>query len=452
MLIEFKVKNFRSFSDEQTLSMVAGGAKRDKTRPENLIDCGEISLVKAAAIYGANASGKSNVIKAISVMQTFVISSAMQMNLGDPIREVDPFRLSQETLDQPSSFQTVILLDGTQYTYGFSVNAVRVLDEWLEVLPSGGRTARWIDRRMDDSGQSHWSIGGPLKKDATLLREKTRDNGLVLSRGADLNIEELKELYLWFRNRVEVHDLSDRTDVVSMSMGTAKRAAKEEPFRQRVARMLRDADVGINGMRISEQSIPTLSDSAPGIPPDGSPESEANALKELFLVRRRASYEAGGKYSVATQHAMPGTDTFVDFRMDEEESNGTQRLFALAEPIFRAFDDGHLLVLDELDCSMHPNMTRKLLDLFQSDTANKTGAQLIFATHDSSLLDSGLLRRDQIWFTEKDEYQATQLYSLYDFSVKDRPRKQSALERNYLAGKMGAVPSFGAMFEDRETH
>ena len=438
MLIEFRVKNFRSFWDEQTLSMVAGGAKRDKTRPENLIECGSFSLVKAAAIYGANASGKSNVVQAILAMQEFVMVSARHMNLGDPVRAAVPFRLSLQTGGQPSSFEVAVLLDGATYIYGFSVDAAKVLDEWLEVVPAGGRKVRWIDRRLGEGGQREWTFGGPLKKDAAFLQEKTRDNALILSRGADLNIDALKSLYLWFRKSLEVHDLSDWSDIATMAAGTAKRAAEDQAYRQRIARMLRDADLGISGIRILEQ---------PALRP---PENLSGGQREIDLAAK-AAREAAGRFAVATQHTIPGTGDIVDFRMDQDESNGTRRLFALAEPILRALDEGCLLVLDELDCSMHPNLTRRLLDLFQSQTANKKGAQLVFATHDSSLLDSGLLRRDQIWFTEKDEHQATQLYSLYDFPVQDRPRRHSALERNYLAGRMGAVPTFGSMFEDKET-
>ena len=154
--------------------------------------------------------------------------------------------------------------------------------------------------------------------------------------------------------------------------------------------------------------------------------------------------------SVMTAHALNDSDKVVNFRLDRDESNGTQRLFALAAPVLKALDKGRLLVLDEFECSMHPLLTRKLIELFQSQTENKKGAQLVFATHDSTLMSPGLFRRDQMWFTEKKRNNATELFSLYDFSEGKKPRNTEAFERNYLSGRYGGVPKFGPTFEDLE--
>jgi AAA15 family ATPase/GTPase len=136
--------------------------------------------------------------------------------------------------------------------------------------------------------------------------------------------------------------------------------------------------------------------------------------------------------------------------MEQDESNGTQRFFALAGPFLDALDQGSVVVIDELDCSMHALLTRKLIELFQAATVNTRGAQLFFTTHDSNLMDPDLFRRDQIWLTEKDSRGASKLFSLYDFDTKERPRNTEAFERNYLAGRYGAIPRFGPIFEDLE--
>ena len=182
----------------------------------------------------------------------------------------------------------------------------------------------------------------------------------------------------------------------------------------------------------------------PSIPDDAPKE-----LREFFVaLQKLADSEKTTRFSITTEHLLNDGETQIPFSLEEDESNGTQRFFALAEPILLALSEGNLLVIDELDCSMHPLLTRKVIELFQSPEENTKGAQLVFATHDSSLMDPTLLRRDQIWLTEKRANGATELFSLYDFGADSRPRKDTAFEKNYLAGRYGAVPSFGPFFED----
>lgn len=445
MLVEFKVTNFRSFREEQTLSLVAGAAARDRSHPDSLIDCEKLKLLKTAAVYGANASGKSNLIKAVNVMATFVRISATQINIGDPVPRMVPFRLDAESPLRPSSFEVTVLIEGTQYEYGFSATSERVHDEWLCVGPPGGKMVPWLDRRFDpDSDQTTWAIDGPLKADGSLLRERTRPNGLLLSRGAELNVESLLQLYLWFGSGVGIHDLSD-SPVVLTEM-TAMRAQKDDGFRNRVLRMLRDADLGIDGVDVFETDEMVI--------PDGTPKSERRlleALRESLQTLGRVFGKGEMKmHPVATTPRLRDSEHTVTFSLEQDESNGTRRLFALAGPVLEALDEGRLLVLDELECSMHPLLAQKLIALFQSSTANMKGAQLVFASHDTTLMHPALFRRDQIWLVEKNRGGATQLFSLYDFDTPDRPRATEAFQKNYLAGRYGGVPMFGRMFEDQE--
>jgi hypothetical protein len=285
-------------------------------------------------------------------------------------------------------------------------------------------------------------LKGPLKRDAELLRSKTRDNGLLLSRGAELNIESLAPLFVWFRNELHVLDQSvPPTHVVQM---TARRMGTHDQLRSRVLQLMRDADFGITGLQVAEvPAFQPLPDSAP----DDVRAFVMNLQTDLTkLIGEKNLVEL----SVFTEHAQYPTTDGIKFSLEEDESNGTQRFFALAGPILDALENGHVLVIDELDCSMHPNLTRKLIELFQSSEMNTNGAQLIFATHDSSIMDSSLFRRDQIWLTEKRRNGATDLFSLYDIEHEKRPRRAEALEKNYLAGRYGAVPNFGPAFEDLE--
>lgn len=437
MIIEFRVGNFRSFREEQVFSMVA--ASGDSTHGDNTIDCGKFKLLKTAAIYGQNASGKSNLTKAIALMDRFIGTSATNMNLGDPIPGIVPFRLDRRWQQEPSTFEAHILNKETLYIYGFAATSTRVTEEWLRVRrPGRKRSTKWLERTLD---RTAWVFGGPLKEHKKLLRERTRENGLVLSRGAELNMPPLADLFRWFRENIWVYDLS--IPPMYLMHKTASRIAESKDFRNQVLRMLRDADFGISGINVSEEPMDMGFEDAP--------DSLRPILKEfLSSVQKMAGGEKPMTHTVLTSHDMATSDDAVNFNLERDESNGTKRFFALAFPILEALKEGTVLVLDEFECSMHPNLSRKLIELFQSREANSKGAQLIFATHDTSLMDSSLFRRDQIWLSEKNQAGATQLFSLYDFGGEQRPRNTEAFEKRYLAGRYGGVPKFGPIFEDLE--
>ena len=229
MLIQFSVQNYRSFREEQTLSLVAG---KDTAHPDSLISCGEkFRLSKVAAIYGANASGKSNLVKAIKAMERFVLDSATLMSLGDSIECASPFRLDTSTAQEPSRFEITLLIEGDIFIYGFSVTKERVHDEWLFVQPQGKRISKWLQRSRDKaSGVTSWAFRGPLKRDAGLLKEKTRDNGLVLSRAAELNIKAVSPYISGFAKRFGFLTFQRHRRVLGQS--TAKKISEDEEFRR----------------------------------------------------------------------------------------------------------------------------------------------------------------------------------------------------------------------------
>lgn len=457
MLIQFRVGNYRSFNDVQTFSIVATSDPRLRA---NCIETSKPPVLKTVAVFGPNASGKSNLVKAISTMDHVVESSATSINLGDSIPNVSPFRLDGMSLNQPSMFEIIANINKTRYVYGFSATPKRIHDEWLSARRPEGRTTPWLDRRLDQSTEkTKWGMRGPLKKHQELLSSRTRDNGLVLSRAAELNIEEISELYLWFKNGLQVIDLS--ANPTPLSFQTARWIKEDESRRERVLRLIRDADLGISGLSISEVEL-------------FRGEKDVSAeLSELFNALRRVAKSSGVKfevlrsYEITTYHRMSDSPDIVSFNLASDESNGTQRFFALAGPILRALDQGSILVLDEFDCSMHPLLARKLVELFQSPSVNTKGAQLIFTTNDSTLMHHRLLRRDQIWLTEKTSKGMTTLFSIYDFSkegsdenrgmeatsegTKNRPRNTEAFDRNYLQGRYGGVPIFGPTLEELES-
>jgi hypothetical protein len=437
MLVDFKIRNYRSFADEQTLSLVASS---DPLRPGNLIKTGKHSLLKSVALYGPNASGKSNLIKGISFMDQFIETSASGSNLGDPIKGVAPFRLDSKYALEPSSLETSLIIDETRYLYGFSASPTRVVGEWLQVAAPGGRMSHWLSRHYDNSSQRMvWAIKGPLRKYDELLSQRTRENGLMLSRAADLNIQEVSELYLWFKKKLQIIDLSVAPFLLVQK--TAKRVSTDPEFKARALDLIRDADLGIDDFKVRESDVL--------VPPKDAPEEVAGLLKGVRIFLENVQHDPN-IYLVSTLHQMGGGGSPVAFSLDSEESNGTQRLFALAGPILDALDQGTALVLDELECSIHPLLARKIIELFQSPHVNKKGAQLIFATHDSTLMSRDLFRRDQIWLTSKTSSGATELYSLYD--IEDRPRNTEAIQKNYLDGRYGGVPRFGPIFEDLAFH
>ncbi|MCX7424687.1 MAG: ATP-binding protein [Planctomycetia bacterium] len=448
MLVEFRVENFRSFRAEQTLSLVAASQK-DASHRENLIACEKFDLLKTAAVYGANASGKSNLIRALEVMRRFVVRSATRMNLGDEIPGIVPFRLDRQSRESPTKFElSVILAEDLRVEYGFSATSTRVHDEWLVAYPPGKRTRGqcWFERRFDAAtGKTVWTFRPPFKKaEANLLQERTRENGLVLSHAAQKNVSHLRSLYQWFHDRLWILDLSRSSP--SLLKRAIMRLDRDPSIQADLSELIRQADVGIEQVVVSTQQEDSIESAGEAIRQRTLPFTnpgrvgESSGQKQLFFGRADPKL-------LALHRANDG-DPDVCFDFFQDESNGTQRFFAAALPVLDALRRGTTLVVDELDCSMHPLLTRKLVELFQSPGANRGRAQLVFATHDTTLLDPALLRRDQVWLVEKKQSGASELFSLHD--IESRPRHTEAFARNYLAGRYGAVPSFGPIFEDLE--
>ncbi len=412
MLVEFRVENFRSLRDEQVLSLVAS---KDKTFEDtHTLETGLKAaprLLRSAAIYGANASGKSNLIKALQYMRGVVMESATVIQPGQTYA-VQPFRLDAESADQPTEFEVTFILDGIRYQYGFAMTTQRIVSEHLLVYKAF-KPQRWFDRHFDEStGKDVYDFGPGLKGPKNLWEGATRPNALFLSMAVQLNSEALRPVFGWFAGGLVIlNEQAPLGPQVSIQM------LKQAEGRKQICDFLSAADISIADIEVVTRKVPGQAvhfDLAAGKTEVRSEEMEEHQLR----------------FSHVTEQGRALFDLM-------DESNGTRNLLFLAGPVMDILRKGLTLVIDELDTSLHTLLVRELVRLFHCPDVNTGGAQLIFTTHDSSLLDAqNLFRRDQVWFVEKDRDQVSALVSLSEFS----PRKNEALERGYLMGRYGAVP------------
>lgn len=428
MLVEFAVANFRSFSDEQKFSFVAS---RDRRHPTHTVQLASGDrLLKSAALFGANASGKSNLVLALRLMQTLVATSATKLTAGDRIPFVVPFRLDPQLRDLPSRFEAKILLGEEQcFTYGFEATAEAFVREWL--LDGDGQT--WFHRTRLTGGKYETEFWGPLSDLGEEVSKVTRDNALLLSVGAQFNIKPLMVIFHWFSRQFKVFDMSDSPRLLIQP--AADRLQFDEAFRGKIADLISYADVGIEGISVIEPSE------------DEFPASMRKEFKDFpgqftrTLMRQHLAYRA--------THRCASSDESVDFDLFGEESKGTQRMFALSVLMMQAIETQSVVVFDEFDCSLHPSLGRALLHYFVSATSGSNSAQILIVTHDVSLFDPDVFRRDALWLIEKEHGSGrSRLYSLHDFE--DAPRSDAKFRTNYLQGRYGAIPRLGPLLDIKD--
>jgi AAA15 family ATPase/GTPase len=416
MLINFTVGNFRSFKEQATLSMVAAKIQsRDKKIDQNnTFEALEgLKLLTSASVYGANASGKSNLVRALAFMREFIITSSKESQAGDPI-PVDPFRLSTLTETEPAFFEVVFLMNGTQYRYGFEASKDSITTEWLFSVPSTKEATLFI---RDENGIKI----SPKFKEGKGLEDKTRSNALFLSVVAQFNGSIAQKILMWFQRIGIVSGLDD----TAYRNFTVSRFA-DGKFRPEIIQLVKELDLGIND--IFHENI----DQSKVVLPANLPDELKNLITKNIQ---------GGLTAIKTIHQkwdadkLTGTATF-DMG---DESEGTQKLFFLAGPVLDTLSNGRILLVDEMEARLHPLMTCAIIGLFNSLETNKKHAQLIFTTHDTNLLSNKIFRRDQIWFVEKDRQGCSHLYSLSELKV----RNDASFESDYIEGRYGAIPFIG---------
>jgi len=425
MLIEFSVGNYLSFKDKVTLSMVASS---DKSMPENVIESAQgtkLNLLKTTALYGPNASGKSNFLKALNFMRWFIIRSSREGQIGDEI-EVTPFKLDLSYLNKPSEFEITFLKDGVRYSYGFKVDRKRVYEEWLYSYPLK-KPRVLFDRKFDEKNPFYF--GPNWEGESETLSTKTRDNALFLSVAAQWNNKLAQTILRWFFD--QLNNLYPLPTISSEQFFTITRAHKDPELKQKINKFLKVSDLGIKYFETKE--IPFFETKEWLETPE--------EVKNRILKGIPEGEKPG---SIDFDFIHKGLDTKreeveVIFKVTEE-SDGTQKIFSLAGPWIFVLEKGLTLIADELDVRLHPQLTTWLISMFHDKNINKKGAQLIFATHDSGLLDQKLFRRDQIWFTEKNPEGATDLYSLWEIK---NIRKDENFRKGYISGRYGAIPFLG---------
>lgn len=411
MLIEFRVRNYRSIRDEVVISFVASGDK--KLGESHLAETGIKTLpnlLRSAMVYGPNASGKSTLLQALAFMRGVVAESATLMPPGQSFN-VQPFRLDKDWVAQPTEFEVTFLLGGVRHQYGFSLTPERIVDEWLLVYRTA-KPQQWFRRTFEQASQSStYEFSTHLTGPRKLWQETTRPNALFLSTAAQLNSEMIGPVFRWLVEQpiYFAAGLSPLPDLTTQLLQTevGKRAVRD---------FLASADISISDVL----SVPR------------------QGFHQNIMFGPEGTQVTREEREILTPQFVHNTEHgSASFEL-HEESQGTQRLYALAAPVLDVLKHGRLLIVDELDSSLHPLLVRRLVRMFHQPELNPHGAQLLFTTHDTSLLDRTLFRRDQIWFTEKDRDQATRLYPLTDFS----PRESEAWEKGYLIGRYGAVPFF----------
>lgn len=420
MLLHFSVSNFKAFRGLQSLNMTASNA--DKSLPENLSAPDLLGLknkkwVNGVGIYGANASGKSTLIEALGALADWVQNSAKTTDPRTPIHQVEPFALDETAKGEPTAFGIVFVSGGVRYEYRVAATRQVILHESLRSFPKGTERM-WFVREWVASEQKHrFSPDSP----AGLTRNRdvetrTLKNMLYLSKCIAEARSELEPVFRWFVDQLEFLNLSHNHGVgFDYTMGRVESGPGSE--RKQILAMLKHADLGITSAGFREVSMREQFDNFDDLP---------EAARRQILDRQLKFPELGHASKSNADYPLPW----------EDESAGTRRFYSLLGPWLDILRRGVVVCIDELETSMHPIMVRELLKLFFSKETNPNGAQIIFTTHNPLLLDTTLIRRDQIWLTDKDHVGEAHLYPLTDY----KPRGKESLVRGYMAGRYGAVP------------
>jgi uncharacterized protein len=393
MLLEFTVGNFLSFKDKKTFSLEAGSISEHK---DNVVKEGKYKILRSAVIYGANSSGKSNFIKALDFMAKTVRNSS-KLNSTDKLN-LKQFLLNTKTQKNPSFFEVLFIKFGYRYRYGFELDNEKIHTEWFYILNKDSKKEVLLfSRNLDGIGVSD------VFREANGFIENTRVNGLFLSLLDQFNFEVAKLMMNCFSN---ISVLSGLNHENSISMTSVLHDNDKEIV-----------EMFINRLNLGFKSFSIDLDST---------KSFKNRINTIHNI-----YDDNGNFI-----------SEIEFKMTEQESSGTNKLFDLAGFIIYTLRFGLQLFIDELDSKLHPILTQEIIKLFNNPETNPKNAQLIFTTHDTNLLSANLFRRDQIWFTEKDDFEATDLYSLLEFKDEDGKtiRKDRSFEADYIRGRYGAIP------------
>ena len=414
MLVSFAIENWTCFRDRQEFSMETVGRVPDEFAFDTSVTRYP-RLNHVAAIYGPNGSGKSSFIDALSFMRHVVVESAKSTQAGELI-DVRPFVFDVRTTTKPTSFEVAFIEDGVGYEFGFAADSERIWREWLFVRPPGGRIQRWFSRVWDSGAEEYdWAFGSSLRGSRELWRKATRPEALYVSTAVQLNSETLLPIVRWFRRLAIIGTNGLAPDFTSNVIH------ENETFRPTLIEFMRKADIANSDIRVREEEL----------------DFEAMARHLPPRVLDRIKDEDNPKVLVP-EFGLPQKGTGKIVYLDlAHQSDGTQRLFAFAGPWLDIVTSRRVVIVDELDRSLHPHMVRFLIQFInRSGGEAGEGAQLVATLHETTLLEDAL-DRNQIWLSDKDSEHAASLTPLSNYN----PRKNESLFRGYLGGRYGAVPN-----------
>lgn len=407
MLLQFVVKNFASIRNEQILSLIPSV---DKEHPENINSAGKNKALNVVPIYGANASGKSSLYRALTM--AIVILRASNVRQVNEIIPVVPFRLDETGVTEPSKFEfTFVASDGKKYIYGYSANIQQVTEEYLYCFNTS-KPSLVFERENDN-----FRFSRNTKTELEPIKRMNTPNKLFLATATMWNTECTTAAFKWLAESIDAFTNDDNMQRFALD----KYSKDTETYIEFTKNLLKQADINISDISVETKEM----------------EAKANAPVNLIINGQPVPHKMI-QVEITTGHTVKTNDNERTYKFAlAEESLGTQQLFYLAPILKETFDKGKVLIVDELDRSMHPFIVKYLVNLFRNKNINKNGAQIIFTTHETSLLSLNAFRRDQIYFTEKNaENGITDIYSLDDFSV----RKDENIEKGYLLGRYGAIP------------
>lgn len=420
MIEEFSFGNFWSFKDMQTLNMTAAKIKSKNSRLDtvNLIPVDEeLNLLKSKAIYGANASGKSNVIKALGLFIRIINNSVKDEKV---LGMIDPFMFSTETDDKPTFFQLIFRLEGVRYRYGFEADDLSVKSEWLFSTPNKREQSLFIrdENKLIEINQTHFPEG---QKSIDLAGDDGggqifRSNSLFLTSLASFGFGKVSKRIIEAISSISIINGLGHLGMYNYA-GDSLNDMEKKKF---ILDFLKKGDLGIEDVNAMDMNSVDL-------PENLSDEAKQDLKNKKMIVSSRTRFD---------QNQQVVGKSHLSFAF--QESEGTQKMFELSPFIYAALKQGTPLVIDEFDARFHPLLTKKIVELFNSEGNKKS--QLIFITHDTNLLSADLLRRDQIDFVEKDRYGASHLYTLVEIKG---VRNDASFEKEYIQGKYGAIPFLG---------
>lgn len=414
MLLQFSVENFKSFKNKTILSLEAS---TDSEHKNNYSLIGKDKCLKVISMFGANAAGKSNIFQALTV-SILLVRNSNQRQIGEIMSSIVPYKFDMETQNNPTSFEFIFIVDATKYVYGFSATQHKIFTEYLYVYKTA--KASVIFERDENKEEIYKFTNPKLKKELLPLTKMNTENKLFLATATAWNCEETRIPFTWFQTSINVYTSNYRN---FNQIGYMLENDSDHSLHNFIHKVLKEADINIYDFEFESREL--------------KKEQLPENMQEMFSQNTNFNLK---QFKINTTHQIKKADGNIEYHSlnINQESIGTQNLFYMSPIIKQAFDTGETICIDEFDNSLHPMIVLYLIRLFNNPEINKANAQLVISTHTMDLLDLKILRRDQIYFVEKDNNTGiSELYSLDEFS----PRTREDIRKAYLLGRYGSIPN-----------